>query len=150
LLYIDVPISLHYRYLFTEKWGLMASVGLNVMLSASATYNTMSGRITNEAYYPEWNVTLHDIDGIYDSQDIIPSSRKEPAYRKFGAALDISAGMIFRLTSNLNMTTGFAYSKILTNILSNSDANSLVVQSLDERKAQPYNINFKIGLEFCF
>ncbi len=150
LWYIDVPISLHYRYLFTEKWGLTATAGLSLMLSASTTYNTMSGRITNEAYYPVWNVTLHDIDGIYDSQDIILSSGKEPAYRKVGVALDLSAGIIFRLTPNLNMATGFAYSQTLTNILSNSPANSLVVQSLDERKAQSYNIHLKIGLEYCF
>ena len=110
----------------------------------------MSGRITNEAYYSEWNVTLHDIDGIYDSHDITPSSGKEPAYRKFGVALDLSAGVFCRLSSNLNMTAGFAYSQTLTNLLSNDPANSLVVQSLDERKAKSYHAHLKIGLEYCF
>ena len=150
LWYVNVPISLQYRYLFTEKWGLTASAGISIMLSASSMYNTMSGRITNEAYYPKWNVTLHDIDGIYDSHDITPSSGKELAYRKVGVALDLSAGVFCRLSSNLNLTTGLAYSQTLTNLLSNDPANSLVVQSLDERKAQSYNILLKIGLEYCF
>lgn len=150
LWYVDVPVSLQYRCLFNDKWGWMAAAGIDIMLSVSSTYNTMSGRITNEAYYPEWNVTLHDIDGVYDSHDITPSTGKELAYRKTGVALDVSTGFFCRLTPNLNMTMGCAYLRTLTNLLSDGTANSLVVQSLDERNALSYNIHFKLGVEYCF
>lgn len=150
LWYMDVPITLQYRCLFNDKWGWMAAVGVDIMLSVSSTYNTMSGRITNEAYYPEWNVTLHDIDGIYDSHDITPSSGKELAYRKTGVAMDVSTGFFCRLTPNLNMTIGCAYLRTLANILSDGTSNSLVVQSLNERNALSYNLHFKMGVEFCF
>lgn len=150
LWYMDVPLSLQYRYLFTDRWGWTASAGVSMMLAVSTAYSTLSGRITNEAYYPEWNVALHDIDGIYDSQNITPSSGEEPAYQKFGVALDLSTGLVCRVTSNLNMTAAVAYSRTLTNLLSEDAAHSLVVQSLEERKAQSSNISFKIGMECGF
>lgn len=148
LWYVGLPVYLQYLHPFNDKLGLRAAVGLSVMLAVSSTYNTISGRIANEAYYPEWNVTLHDIDGIYDSHELALSSGIEPAYRKGGLALDLSAGLVYRLNSKINMTVGVAYSQMLTNILAEGLAESLVVQSLEERKALPYDVNLKIGLEY--
>lgn len=147
---LAVPVSLQYRKMFTDRCGLTASAGVSALFPVSTKFKTLSGRIVAEAYYPEWNVTLHDIDGIYDSYDVDPVSRYETAYKKFGLAIDLQVGFVYAISQSLNATASVAYTQTVVGLLSDGPANSLLVNVLDKRKLLPYGVVLKLGVEYCF
>ena len=148
--FFEIPVSMQYRYMFTDKWGIGASLGLSAMIPVSARYNTISGKVSKAGYYPEWNVTLHDIDGLFESTDIEQKSGKETATAKFGLAMDLSVKAIYAIHPRIQLTGGILYSQNLVNLWTDKPANSLVVQSLEKRSILPYNISILIGAEYKF
>lgn len=147
---LAVPVSLQYQHMFTEKLGIFASAGVSLLFPMSAQFRTLSGIKTTEAYYPEWNVTLHDIDDYYETQDIVANSGKEEACKKFGLSVDMQADFVFLITQNVNLTAGVAYSQNILNLVSDKPASSLLVNCLEQRKALPYGVYLKVGVAYSF
>lgn len=151
---IGLPIALQYRYMFTPRSGLLLSIGATPMLPAAQKFSSLSGQTRTEAYYPEWDITLHDIDGKFGTSDILPTTADEHIFRKFNLAAFAKLGFVFRLSEHFNLTTAFSYNQCVLNTLQNANDGksnvSILETLLSHEKYYPYSVDFNLGLEVCF
>ena len=63
---LEVPLAVHYKYKpFQSGWFATLAVRLGVPLAT--TYTHYRGGLTNKAYYPLWDVEMHDLPDRFET-----------------------------------------------------------------------------------
>ncbi len=64
---LGIPIGVAFKYK-PKKVGLYGDLGLRINALLNAEYNHNKGSLTHTAYYPFWDVTMHDLPGRYETE----------------------------------------------------------------------------------
>lgn len=102
--YFDIPLFLEVSNININKIGFYGRVGVKVSFPVSKSF-TSSGLANYEGYYPQYYVTLYDIEGLgFTESDIYqdPPMELEPV----NISAIISAGISFPLSSYFILKVG--------------------------------------------
>lgn len=67
---VEVPLGLRFRYFksSSSKAGLHAALGAKLAIPVMANYTRVSGDITHTGWYEQWQLTLHDLPGRFETE----------------------------------------------------------------------------------
>lgn len=154
-LFLDIPLALQYRHIFTEEIGLMATLGAKVSLPVLASYTT-KGSIETSGLYNQYGkdaelFNIPDQDFLTDQH----SYSNQIAFKTaFAAVMDL--GALYRLSDETDLYAGAYFNYGLNNIL-NPDTKLIyqrintyngVLSSSQVDVVKPLSFGLKIGLYF--
>lgn len=148
ILTLAIPIMASYRFPLSPSTGIEIAAGLSLLYVPSSHYSILSGTVTNQAYYPQWNVTLQDIDGVFESGDIPHQSGDDPAIQKFGLSADADAKFYYVLSPKLQIAVGLNYSHILNNMMTAENTPALLETTQQSHQANPYSLNLTLTVAY--
>ena len=61
VLFFEVPLTGQFKHKFSDKIGLLLTVGAKISIPVNATYKTTGGEIVTSGYYPQYNIVLTDL-----------------------------------------------------------------------------------------
>lgn len=122
-LFIDMPVSIQYRYWIGKdlglvdknKFALLVSLGAKVSIPLNAHYKTAGGKIVTTGYFSKWNLELKDMPqhGFLTIADTYTSNVSlKPSYV---GMLDF--GVLYNLNERLDLYLGTYVNFGLNNIL---------------------------------
>lgn len=136
--FVELPVLLSFQYLLGEEsdWKIYAHAGLKVQLPVKTSYNVERGNIEMQAYYPEWNITLFDLDeqGIERNSNYHPSGDYN---LKTSLASTLSLGLMYSLNDKFELYGGATFDYGLNNIRK-SKVNSDLISDLGD-EGRKYN-----------
>ena len=158
-LFLDIPLAIQFRHIFTEDIGLMATVGAKMSMPLRANYKT-SGSIVTSGYYPIYNsdplkelelTNMPNHNFITDQTAYTNTLAFKTAY---SAVMDL--GVLYRLTDETDLYAGTYFNYGLNNIL-NPDSKLIyqriniyngVLSSSQTAAVKPLSFGVKVGLYF--
>ena len=102
--YFDIPIFLELSNTNIDKIGFYGRIGVKISLSVSKTF-TATGLANYEGYYPQYYVTLYDIEELGFNQSAIYQDTKM-SLEPVNVSAVISAGITFPLSSYFILKLG--------------------------------------------
>ncbi len=82
----EVPVGLRFQPL-KNKAGLYAAVGIKAGIPVLADYRHKEGSIEHYAWYPRWQLELHDLPGRFETETVeIP---QEDSFRQYLSKIDV-------------------------------------------------------------
>jgi len=155
LKYLDIPIQLHIGNSY-EGNGIQAwmDAGITLGLNVTKSYDG-KGTYSSEAYYPEWNVRIHDIPelglvtdaGIYDADMTLKVN-------KLVVWANAAIGMYIPLGEKLGMNVGARIDYSLTPLATNEATDTRFVRGMPNLLAgeatRVFSAGANIGLTYKF
>ena len=151
LKYLEVPILLHIGNSYLTN-GVQAWIeaGIKASFNISSSFNG-EGKYSCEGYYPDWNVTLSDIDalGFVSNSDVYPTETTLEL-NKFVIWGIISAGMNIPLGEKVSILVGAQCGYSLLPVSTNETIENRFVAGkpnvLSGESTRIFNLGGKIGL----
>jgi outer membrane protein OmpA-like peptidoglycan-associated protein len=154
-LFLDIPLALQFRHIFTEEIGLMATLGAKVSVPLAAGYKT-TGTIVTSGFYPQYGdkAELTDMP-VHDFLSDTHSYSNNVAFKTAYAAV-MDFGALYRLSDETDLYAGAYFNYGLNNIL--TPDNKLIYQrigiyngvlsSSQTDAVKPISFGLKVGLYF--
>ncbi len=120
---IEIPLFFRYQHWVTNDIMLFGSTGPVLIFPGNMESKFTSGTLATEGYFPEWNVTVDDVDemGFYE-RDITGNGPDVDASTSL--AWNLSFGAEYSIAKRLNMFMAVSYQSSLSSVSdgqSNSD-----------------------------
>lgn len=113
---MEVPLLFQYKH---KPWqrGWFASLGVKLLLPLSTTFSHIRGGITNTAYYPLWNLTLHDVLERFEQVGYQHYADRIAGLSKIGVTGYAEVGGLWQLDKRIDLRVS-AYADVCMNNLS--------------------------------
>jgi len=113
--FIEIPVMLNFQYPFSKAIGFYAQGGINLAIPVSNNYSS-SGTYSYSGYYPAYNVLLEDIPYEGFKSNVKNDISGELKVKTFNPGLVASGGFYFCTEKQYQISVGFFYKSILSDI----------------------------------
>ncbi len=127
--YFDIPITVLLRFAINKKIGFYLNPGIKLSFISKADYNG-NGIFSYEGYYPEYNVTLHNIDEYGYPTNYTVDKLGETGLAKLNKSFIATAGIYLQF-KKFNIAVGAYYDRGLGNIYEGDPANYILSRNPD-------------------
>ncbi|MBR1786404.1 MAG: OmpA family protein [Paludibacteraceae bacterium] len=121
LLELGIPIGIAFKYK-PKKFGLYGDLGLRVNALLNAEYNHNKGSLTHTAYYPFWDVTMHDLPNRYETETYTQKDRIEDL-SLINVAGYFDIGMLIQVNKRVDLTVGLYADYTLNDMVKTKKSN---------------------------
>jgi len=151
-LFFEIPLTGQFKQMFTDKIGLLATVGAKISIPVNATYKTTGGEIVTSGYYPQWNIELTDIP--QQGFSTITQSYTDKYNLKMAYMVIAEIGGIYKISDKIDLYAGAYFNYGLNNVLK-PDTKMLyltdgtyngVLKTYQTTNIKPFSIGVKLGL----
>jgi hypothetical protein len=125
---LNIPVKISLQLPLNKKSGLFLQTGVNFLLSVNNKYSS-TGTFSYSGYYPLFDVIISDVDheNFKSEQQIDVNGKLE--VKSFIPEWNSSAGFYYSVSNKIQISLGFFYGRILSNISSTSTVNSFQLSS---------------------
>jgi hypothetical protein len=113
--FLEIPVILNFQCPFGKSVGFYAQAGINLAINVGTTYSS-SGIFSYSGYYPAYNVLLEDIPYEGFKSNVKNDVNGELKVRTFNPELITSGGFYFHNQKHLQISAGFFYKSIFSDI----------------------------------
>lgn len=113
--FLEIPVMLNFQYPFSKAIGFYLKSGINLAIPVSKKYSS-SGTFTYSGYYPAYNVILNDIPYEGFKSNVKNDVRGELKVKTINPELVASGGFYFCTEKQYQVSIGFFYKKMLSDI----------------------------------
>ena len=113
--YLEIPVMLNFRFPFSKAIGFYVQSGINLAIPISKKYSS-SGTYTYSGYYPAYNVLLKDIPYEGFKSNVVTDITGELKVKTYNPELIASGGFYFWTDKQYQISVGFFYKKMLSDI----------------------------------
>ena len=113
--FLEIPVMLNFQYPFSKAIGFYAQGGINLAIPVSKNYSS-SGTYSYSGYYPAYNVLLKDIPYEGFKSNVKTDITGELKVKTFNPELVASGGFYFCTEKQYQISVGFFYKSILSDI----------------------------------
>jgi hypothetical protein len=158
LYFLEIPVILNFQYPFSKAIGLYVNGGINLAIPVGKNYSS-SGTYTYSGYYPAYNVLLKDIPYEGFKSNVETDIRGELKVKTINPELVASGGFYFRTEKQLQISLGFFYKKMLSDISDYTQVESFQLSTHENQsrsfmegseKTTASSMGIIISLRYCF
>jgi len=113
--FINVPVLFMFQLPVKSRFGLYLETGLNLSFPFKTEYSSY-GTFTYTGFYPAYNALIKDIPYEEFKSDIGVNKAGSLNIKKICPELLSSAGLWFNIKSRIQLSAGFCYNRMLTDI----------------------------------
>ncbi|TFH46055.1 MAG: hypothetical protein E4G94_03295 [ANME-2 cluster archaeon] len=121
--FLEIPVILSFQYPFSKAIGFYVQSGINLAIPVSKKYSS-SGTYSYSGYYPAYNVLLEDIPYEGFKSNVENDISGELKVKTINPELVASGGFYFCTEKKYQISAGFFYKKILSDISAYSPVES--------------------------
>lgn len=134
--FLEIPVILNFQYPFSKAIGFYVQSGINLAIPVSKNYSS-SGTYTYTGYYPAYNVLLKDIPYEGFKSNVETDVSGELKVKTFNPELVASGGFYFCTEKQYQISAGFFYKKMFSDISDYSPVESFQL-STHENQARSF------------
>jgi len=113
--YLEFPVMVALNYPYSRIIGLFLQTGVSISVPIATTYSS-SGTFSYSGYYPAYNVVLTDIPYEGFVSNVNNASQGNLKVKPINPQVVAVGGFYFYPEKQLQISVGFSYKKMLTNI----------------------------------
>lgn len=156
--FLEIPVMLNFHYPFSKAIGFYVQGGINLAIPVSKKYSS-SGTYTYTGYYPAYNVLLKDIPYEGFKSNVKTDISGELKVKTINPEIVASGGFYFRTEKQFQISVGFFYKKMLSDISDYSPATSFQLSTHENQarslmegseKATASSVGITISLRYYF
>jgi hypothetical protein len=121
--FLEIPVMLNFQYPFSKAIGFYVQSGINLAIPVSKNYSS-SGTYTYSGYYPAYNVLLKDIPYEGFKSNVETDISGELKVKTINPELVASGGFYFCTEKQYQISVGFFYKRMLSDISAYSPVSS--------------------------
>jgi hypothetical protein len=134
--FLEIPLMLNFQYPFGKVIGFYVQGGVNLAIPVNKTYSS-SGTYTYTGYYPAYNVLLKDLPYEGFKSNVETDISGELKIKTINPELVAAGGFYFRTEKKFQISVGFFYKKMLSDISDYSPVTSFQL-STHENQARSF------------
>lgn len=138
-----IPILLNFRIPFNQKAGFRLQSGLNISIPASKKFSS-SGTFSYSGYYEKYKILITDVPFENFTSNITADSDGDLELSSMIPELNLSGGLYFRFQNKIELSAGFLYSKILSNISAYKSSNDFILSKNPDELFSLMNFSKKL------
>jgi hypothetical protein len=121
--FLEIPALLNFQCPFSKSIGFYLQGGINLAIHVGSNYSG-SGTFSYSGYYPAYNVLLKDIPYEGFKSNVKNDVSGELKIKTFNPELIASGGFYFRNQKHFQISAGFFYKSLFTDITDYTPAES--------------------------
>lgn len=141
-----IPILLNFRIPFSEKSGFNVQSGINISIPASKKFKS-TGTFSYSGYYEKYKLLISDVPFENFKSNIINNTTGVLELNSIIPQFRFSGGLYFQLQKNVELSAGFFYSKILSNISAYKTSSDFVLSEAPDELNSLMNFSKKFTLQ---
>lgn len=122
--YLEFPLMVALNYPYSRIIGLFLQTGVSLSVPIATTYSS-SGTFSYSGYYPAYNVVLTDLPYEGFVSNVNSTSQGNLKVKPINPQVVAVGGFYFYPEKQLQISVGFSYKKMLTNISDYPEPSSL-------------------------
>lgn len=134
--FLEIPVMINFQCPFSKAIGFYVQSGINLAIPVSKNYSS-SGTYTYSGYYPAYNVLLKDIPYEGFKSNVKNDINGELKVKTINPELVASGGFYFCNGKQFQISVGFVYKKMLSDISDYSPVESFQL-STHENQARSF------------
>lgn len=103
---LEVPVALRFKENFGRRVGLFAHVGAKFAMPVYATRRLTDATVSHTAYYPFWNLTLHDLPNRFETETFDLQKYEIKQFAKYYAIVFAEIGANVSLSKRVDLLLG--------------------------------------------
>jgi len=113
---LNIPLLINFQYPFGAKFGVSLQTGVNFSIPVSKKFSSI-GTFTYTGYYPTYKVLFSDVPYEGFQSNVENNVEDEDLKLKsLNPELTITGGAYFFATDKMQLSLGFFYNKLLSNL----------------------------------
>jgi len=130
--FLEVPLMLNLNYPYSRIIGLYFQGGVNLSIPFAKTYSS-SGTFTYSGFYPAYNVLLTDLPYEGFVSNAGSDAEGELKIKTINPIVVAVAGFYFFPDKQIQISVGFVYKRMLTDISDYSTATTFQLSTYEEQ-----------------
>jgi len=136
---VEIPLAFQFQHNFNGRTGIYAALGAKFGIPLYSDYRVTSGSMTHTGYYPQWDLTLHDVHEFYTEENQGQNGKfPNPTY-SYKAFLEF--GALFQIGKRTDLSLGIYANYGFNNIepVAEADKVPLGFRNTDHQFMNTYN-----------
>lgn len=154
--YMKIPLILYLQLPVNDKFGFYLQTGVNFSIPVKNTYSS-KGTFTYKGYYQAYNVYITGVPWERLQKDTLNADQGELKIKSFSTEFISSVGVQMSFKNKMQISLGFFYSRLLSDISAYKSTESFVLSSIPTEmksmmegstKATASSFGVKIGFRY--
>ncbi len=130
--FLEIPVILNFQCPFSKAIGFYLQGGINLAIHVGNSYSS-SGTFSYSGYYPAYNVVLKDIPYEGFKSNVKNDVSGELKVKTFNPELIASGGFYFRNQKHFQISAGFFYKSLFSDISDYTPAESFQLSTHEDQ-----------------
>jgi hypothetical protein len=127
--YLKIPLILNFQLPVNSNFGFYLQTGVSFSLPVKKTYSS-KGTFTYKGYYQAYNVYITGVPWERLEKDTLNADQGELKIKSFSTEFISSAGVQMSFQNKMQISLGFFYSRLLSDISAYKSSESFILSSI--------------------